>query len=103
MVSNRRLKVRSPSTYPQRDKLIIHRLRIGHTHLIYAFLLKREDLPECEGFQTPPTKHILLKCIEFQLIRAKVLLSANMSDRFNNVSSRAIVDFIKEIGLYWEL
>jgi hypothetical protein len=89
---------------PLRDELIIHRLRIGHTHLTHAFLLKREDPPECIGFQTPlSSEHILLHCIELQLIREKHFTSATLSELLNNVPSRAIIDFIKEIGLYRKL
>jgi kelch-like protein 2/3 len=89
---------------PRKDELTIHRLRIGHTHLTHAFLLKREDPPECIGCQTPLTvEHILLNCIDFQLIRDKYYTFANLSELFNNVPSRTIVDFIKEIGLYRKL
>ena len=89
---------------PRRDELIIHRLRIGHTHLTHAFLLKKEDPPECIGCQTPLTvEHILLNCIEFQLVRAKYYTCTNLPELFNNVPSRAIIDFIKEIGLYRRL
>ena len=82
---------------PRRDELIIHRLRIGHTHLTHAFLLKGEEPPECVGCQTPLTvEHILLNCIEFQLIREKYFTAANLAELFNDVSTRAIVDFIKD-------
>ena len=85
---------------PRRDELLIHRLRIGHTHLTHAFLLKSEDPPECIGCQTPLTvEHILINCMDFQPTRQKYYTSANLSDLFNNVPSRTIVDFIKEIGL----
>ena len=99
--------VRKTSTVfqlPRRDELLIHRLRIGHTHLTHAFLLKSEDPPECIGCQTPLTvEHILINCMDFQPTRQKYYTSANLSDLFNNVPSRTIVDFIKEIGLYRKL
>ena len=99
-----RVNISKPYQLPRRDELIIHRLRIGHTHLTHGFLLKREDPPECIGCQTPLTvEHILLNCIEFQLIRVKYYTCTNLSELFNNVPPRAIVDFIKEIGLYRKL
>jgi hypothetical protein len=62
------VKSSKPSHLSRRDKLIIHRLRIGHTHFTRAFLLKREDPPECIDCQTPKTvEHILLKAYNFSL------------------------------------
>jgi len=99
-----KVNISKPYQLPRRDELIIHRLRIGHTHLTHGFLLKREDPPECIGCQTTSTvEHILLNCIEFQLIRVKYYTCTNLSELFNNVPARAIVDFIKEIGLYRKL
>ena len=48
-------------------------------------------------------EHILINCMDFQPTRQKYYTSANLSDLFNNVPSRTIVDFIKEIGLYRKL
>ena len=91
-------KSSKPFHLRRRNKLI------GHTHLTHAFLLMRNDLPECIGCQASlMVEHILLKCLKFQLIREKYFISTNLSYLFNNVPSRAVVDFIKEIGLYWKL
>jgi ribonuclease HI len=95
--------VKSTKTYrlPRRDECIIHRLRIGHTHFTHAFLLKKEDPPECISCQLPLTvEHILLNCVDFMLIRRKYFTCMTLADLFTNVPSRKIVDFIKEIGLY---
>ncbi len=99
-------KVKGTKTYhlSRRDESIIHRLRIGHTHLTHAFLLKREDPPECIACQTPLTvKHILLDCIDFMLIRNKYYTCATLADLFSKVPSRTIIDFIKEIGFYHKI
>ena len=93
MVSNRWLKVRffsKPFHFPRRDELIIHRLRIEHTHLTHAFLLMKEDPPECIHLvvQAPLTvDHILLKSIEFQLIREKYFISTNLSVQQCSIAS----------------
>jgi ribonuclease HI len=95
--------VKGSKTYhlPRRDECIIHRLRIGHTYFTHAFLLKNEDPPECIACQVPLTvEHILLNCIDFMFIRTKYFKCTTLADLFNNVPSRTIVDFIKEIGLY---
>ena len=68
-------------------------------HLTHAFLLKRVGPPGCIGCQTPLTvEHILLNFIELRLIRDKYYTCTYLSELFNNGPSRAIVDFINEIG-----
>jgi kelch-like protein 2/3 len=89
---------------PRRDELIIHRLRIGHTHLTHGFLLKREDPPECVSCDSPLTvEHILLNCVEFQHIREKYFTSATLTELFSIVPPQTIIEFIKKIGLYRKL
>jgi ribonuclease HI len=89
---------------PRRDELLIHRLRIGHTHLTHAYLLKRENPPECTPCQSPLTvEHILLHCIDFNLVRQKYYSVSTLTDLFNSVQPRTILNFIKEIGLYGKL
>ena len=86
---------------PRRDEIIIHRLRIGHTFLTHGYLLKRDSPPQCSACLTQVTvEHVLLHCQRWNAIRANYFTITNMSELFNNVSSRCIVDFIKEIGFY---
>ena len=51
---------------------------------------------------TLTVEHILLNCLDFNLFRQKHF-TCTVADLFSNVPSRAIVDFIKEIGLYHKL
>jgi len=89
---------------PRRDELLIHRLRIGHTHLTHAFLLKREDSPECVACQAALTvEHILLHCVDFMFVRSKYYTCTTLAELFDKVPSRTIIDFIKEVGLYHKL
>jgi hypothetical protein len=89
---------------PRRDELIIHRLRIGHTHLTHAFLLNKEDPPECISCQTPlSVEHILLNCVEFMVIREKYYKCDTLSELFSIIPSRTIIEFIKEIGFYHKI
>jgi len=86
---------------PRRDEIIIHRLRIGYTFLTHGYLLKKDSPPQCSACQTQLTvEHVLLHCQTWNAIRANYFTATNLSELFNNVSSRSIVDFIKEIGFY---
>ena len=62
-----------PSTLykrPRNDEVVIHRLRLGHTHITHSYLLKREQPPVCDSCQTPLTvEHILLFCSHKATIR----------------------------------
>ena len=54
----------------RREQVVISRLRIGHTRLTYAFILKQEPHPQCLTCQTICTvKHILIECRAFAVIR----------------------------------
>jgi hypothetical protein len=89
---------------PRRDEVIIRRLRIGHIHLTHSHVLKGENPPMCIGCQAPlSVQHILLDLIDFALCRAKYFSAATLREIFENVNSRDVIDFIKEIGLYRKL
>jgi ribonuclease HI len=99
-----KLKIPKPYHLPRRDELLIHRLRIGHTHLTHAYLLKREKPPECIPCQLPLTvEHILLHCIDFNLVRQKYYSVTTLTELFNSVEPKTIISFIKEIDLYGKL
>ena len=86
---------------PRRGEIIIHRLRIGHTFLTHGCLLKRDSPPQCGACQTQLTvEHVLLHCPTWNAIRANHFTDTSLLDLFSNVTSRCIVDFIKEIGFY---
>jgi hypothetical protein len=89
---------------PRRDEIIIHRLRTGHTHLTHLHLLKGESPPMCIGCQAPLTvQHILIDCVNFALCRAKYFNAASLEEIFENINTRHLIDFAKEIGLYRKL
>ena len=86
---------------PRRDERLIHRLRIGHTHLTHSFVLKREQPPQCTHCQVPLTvQHILIDCTHFNSQRVQYFNSTSLLDLFTNVNLQNIIDFIKIIGLY---
>jgi kelch-like protein 2/3 len=98
------LKQPKPYHLPRRDELLIHRLRIGHTHLTHAFLLGKESPPECTPCGVPLTvEHILLYCTEFAYVRNRHFSVSTMIELFDRVHPHLIVKFIKEIGLYCKI
>ena len=86
---------------PRRDERLIHRLRVGHTHLTHSFVLKKEQPPQCTHCQVHLTvQHILIDCTQYSTQRAKFLNCTSLHDLFEKVSPQIIIDFIKDIGLY---
>jgi hypothetical protein len=58
----------------------------------------------CIGCQAPLTvQHILIDCVDFALCRSKYFNAATLQEIFENVNTRDLIDFIKEIGLYHKL
>jgi hypothetical protein len=87
-----------------RGEFILARLRIGHSYLTNAYLLKNEDQPECVPCQSPLTiKHILIECTDFDLVRDTFYTVPDMKTLFNTVPPDRIISFIKEIGLYYKI
>ncbi len=85
----------------RRDEVVLTRLRIGHTRLTHAFLLKGEIPPECIGCNTSFTiKHILIDCIDFADTRKLYYNVPDMFTLFRTVTPGKILEFIREIGLY---
>jgi ribonuclease HI len=88
----------------RRDEVIIHRLRIGHTHLTHSYLLKRELPPVCESCNIPLTvEHILLYCSNHAVVRKRFFDCNSIEDVFNCIRYHVIVNYIKEIGFYRRL
>ena len=90
---------------PRRDRVLLNRLRIGHTRLTHSFLLSGDDLPECGTCQCPLTvKHILVECVDFKDVRNKRFVASSIKDLFDNIESHKIIDFIiKETRFYKQL
>jgi len=88
----------------RRKEQILHRLRIGHTYLTHAFLLKRENTPLCATCNCLLTvEHILLSCRAYDNIRNLYFKVSTLNELFEKTSSLQILDFIKDIGLYQKI
>jgi ribonuclease HI len=89
---------------PRREEIIIHRLRIGHTHLTHKHLLHGENPPTCATCGTPLTvEHLLLQCSQFKLQRQKYFQVATMAELFKSVSPPNLMEFLKECDLYFKI
>jgi ribonuclease HI len=86
---------------PRRDELIVHRLRLGHTHATHSYLLKGENPPQCSGCSAPLTvEHLLVSCSVVKKTRLQFFNESSLLSVFSNVAPRKIVDFIKAVGFY---
>ena len=74
----------------RREQVVISRLRIGHTRLTHAFILKQEPQPQCQT--TCTVKHILIECRAFAVI--------SLTELFENIKIDDVLSFLRETGLY---
>ena len=88
----------------RRDQAVLARCRIGHSRLTHRHLLVNEPAPECVSCQCPLTvKHILLECIDFTHVRGIYFQAGSLQDLFTNTHSSLIINFLKRIGLYFDI
>jgi len=88
----------------RRDEVVLHRCRIGHSHLTHAYLLKNEDMPFCIPCDCPITiRHILVDCIDVKDIRKKYCKIKTLEELFRCVPYANIINFLKEIHLYYKI
>ena len=94
----------SPGVTIRRDEMVLSRVRIGHTYLTHAFLLKGEDRPECVFCQCYLTvKHLLVECVDLADARRNYFTAGTMEELFSTVPAHQIIEFLKEVGLYFKL
>ena len=85
----------------RREQVVISRLRIGHTRLTHAFILKQEPQPQCLTCQTTCTvKHILIECRAFAVIRKRFFKVTSLTELFENFKIDDVLSFLREKGLY---
>ena len=87
----------------RKDEVIINRLRIGHTRLTHSFRVENRPRPpfcdQCEGDHELTVKHILIECNFLKIIRRRHCDVTDLNQLFKAVSSKRIIDFVKDIGL----
>ena len=55
---------------------------------------------QCEGYHKLTVKHILIECNFLQIIRRRHYDVTDLNQLFKTVSSKRILEFVKDIGLY---
>ena len=55
---------------------------------------------QCEGDHELTVKHILIECNFLKIIRRRHYDVIDLTQLFKTVSSKRILDFVKNIGLY---
>ena len=84
-------------------EVIIKRLRIAHTRLTHSFRMENRPHPllcdHCEGDHELTVKHILIKCNFLKIIRRRYYDVTDLNQLFKTVSSKRILDLIKDICL----
>ena len=77
------------------------RCRIGHSRLTHSYLLKGEPLPQCVFCACPLTvHHVLLECVDFDLIRQQYFSVRTMDELFHHVSADTLLKYLKATNLY---
>ena len=84
----------------RREEVILARCRIGHTRLTHAYLLQREEQPECVFCIEPLTVKHLLDCVDLAFVRQQYFAAGTMNQLFNAVLYDNIISYLKETGLY---
>ena len=88
----------------RREEIVLTRIRIGHTHYTHGYLLRGEDQPECVACMCPLTvRHILLECADFLHNRRKYYNVPSLFDLFDQVPPSKILNYLKEIELFYLL
>ena len=88
------------SSLSRYDLVHINRLWIGHTRL-NSCLLKGESQPVCQACHSPLTvKHILVDCTRYSASCQIYFGVDTLKDVFENVASRNIITFVKDISFY---
>ena len=80
----------------RREKIILARLRIGHTYVTHSYLLKGEEEPKCTACNESLTvKHILVDCVDHAPSRQKYFDVDSMATLFNTVKLEFVFDFFE--------
>ena len=88
----------------RKEQTVLTRCCIGHSRLTHMYLLRNEPYPECVACQCPMTiKHLLLECVDYAHIRTKYYHNQTIHELFNLVDTNLILQFLREIGLFYQI
>ena len=87
----------------RREEVVLARARIGHTYITHSFLLKGEQAPACNTCAVPLTvEHILIDCSDYAISRNKYFNVTTLNELFAKVNASSIIDFLKDIRLFYK-
>ena len=67
----------------RKEKVVLARLRLGHTRVSHSYLLQGEEQPQCVGCDAPFTVRLfLLECGDFAQVRNNCSHVDNMKELF---------------------
>ena len=86
------------------EDTVLNRLHIGHSYLTHSFILRKENAPVCVACNAGITvKHILIDCADLLEIRKKNFEERSLYSLFRNIILEIIFDFLREIGVFYEI
>lgn len=93
------------SEIERRDKIKIHRLRIGHNALTHKHLLLGEEPPICELCrQLLTVEHMICSCVALQPLRDICGLRGGLELILNNRERMGdVLNFLRTAGFYKEI
>ncbi|XP_072392083.1 uncharacterized protein [Diabrotica undecimpunctata] len=89
----------------RRQKVILRRLRIGHTRLKHGFLMASTHPPACDLCGSPLTvKHFLKECPHLSTKRKQHQLGDNIQEMLNETEKYAsLFQYLKDIQVLYTL
>jgi len=97
----------SSSYHPiRRYERILTRLRIGHTKLTHAHIMQKDAAPRCGRCNVILTvEHVLAECKKYETERRLYLLYGKSIEMIlnDNIDIDNVIEYLKEIDLYYEI
>ena len=88
----------------RKENTVLNRLHIDHSYLTHSFILGKEEVPVCVACNTVITvKHILTECADLLDIRKKYFEDRSLCLIFRNVIPEIMFDFLREIGVFYQI
>ena len=88
----------------RKEDTVLNRLHISHSYFTHFFLLKKEELPVCVACNTTDTvKQMLIECADLVEVRQKYFEERSLYSLFRNVNPEKIIDYLKEIGMFFKV
>ena len=82
----------------RREETVLTRLRIGHSHVTHAHLLRGDPPPVCEYCRRQLSiRHLLITCPCYVPIRSRHYRSNNLTHLLTHVQPSRIFSFLTEI------